>query len=124
MVSRPTSITVIGWYLIGFSLLGAFGYATVILRAAPHTQEVLATNPIPPPILHAMVLGGSTLNIVCGYFMLKGQNWARYVYVSWSVLHLAIVFFTSSAKMSMIPGAVILAAITIFLFLPAANTFF
>ena len=38
MVSRPTSITVIGWYLIGFSLLGAFGYASAVFRPTPRTQ--------------------------------------------------------------------------------------
>src|SRR3954468_24204305 len=92
MVSRPTSITVIAWYLIGLSFLGALGYAAAIFTAKPIAHEVSDANLIPPPIQHAMGIGGFVLDVVCGYFMLRGRNWTRYVYVTWSALHLATLF--------------------------------
>jgi hypothetical protein len=124
MVSRPTSVTVIAWYLIGLSSLGALGYVTAIFAAKPITHEVSDAGLISPPIRHAIGMGGFVLDVVCGYFMLRGRNWSRYVYVGWSALHLAILFPGSSTKFAMIPGVAILAVTAVYLFRPAANTFF
>ena len=56
--------------------------------------------------------------------MLKGYNWARYLYVIWSLIGFVIQIATSPVKVMLIPGFLIFLLVTFFLFRPNANAFF
>ena len=124
MTNRPTSITVIGWLLIVLGALGALGMIMALGISTPEMQELMAKNPIPIPIQYAMSFAGLAISIVSGYFMLKGQNWARLLYVIWSAVGFLIGLATSPMKIAMIPGIVVFLLIVFFLFRPKANAFF
>ena len=124
MVSRPTSITVIAWFLIGMGFLGVFGIAAGFIIPKPHLHEALPENPIPAPLLRGIEIAGAAIELICGYFMLRGRNWTRYAYVVWSAPRLVLFLVTAPMKLFLIPSATIFAVITVLLFLPAANAFF
>jgi hypothetical protein len=122
MTNRPTSITVIAWILIG---MGALGLLQVpLLTNDPRHQEYLAKIPVPIPIQYAITIGGAIADVVCGYFMLRGRNWSRYVFVVSSVIVFAFALATSPIKIVMIPGMIGLLVIMYFLFRPPASAFF
>ena len=58
-------------------------------------QEIMAKNPLPIP--YQLVLGGIGLlvSLVSGIFLLRGSNWARWLYVVWSGVAFLISLFTS-----------------------------
>jgi hypothetical protein len=56
--------------------------------------------------------------------MLKGQNWARFLYVGWGIAGFLIGITTSPVKAALIPGVVFFLLIVFFLFRPKANEFF
>lgn len=122
IMKRPTSITVVAWFIIvtsGISLL-----ATPLSLNNPMAQELMAKNPLPISLQIAMAYLGLTISIVSGIGMLKAQNWARLLYVIWGGFGFVVGVFTSPVKLMMIPGLVILAIIAFFLFQPSANKYF
>jgi hypothetical protein len=84
----------------------------------------VAESPPPIYIQRSLLFGGTATHLICGMFMLRGRNWARILFVSWSVLSLPAAAVATSYKLFMIPGAIILAIEAFFLFRPAANAFF
>lgn len=122
MIQRPKSITVVSWILIilgGLSLISS----TISLNN-PIAREMMAKSPIPVNVQFVMMFAGILIMIISGAAMLKGQNWARLLYVGWSVLGFAIGIATSPMKAAMIPGLVIFLIIVFFLFRPKANAYF
>lgn len=122
MNKRPTSITVISWILIvmgGISLI-----ATTAMINNPTVHDMMAKNPMPIPVQYAMSYIGLLVMIVSGVAMLKGMNWARYLYVIWSLVGFVIGIATSPMKAAMIPGFVVFLVIAFFLFRPKATAFF
>ena len=80
MVSRPTSVTVISWLLLIFGILGVIGSVSTIATVVvgnPEMEKALASSPIPLPIQYGMMFAGMVMQLVCGYFMLRGRNWSR-----------------------------------------------
>jgi hypothetical protein len=122
MKERPKSITVVCWILIamgGISLISS----TLSLNN-PVVQEVMAKSQIPVSIQYVMMYTGLLIMLGCGIAMLKGHNWARWLYVCWSILGFIIGVATSPMKMMMIPGIIIFFIIVFFLFRPKANEYF
>ena len=122
MTKRPTSITVISWILIvtgGISLI-----TTTAMINNPAVQDMMAKNPIPIPVQYAMSYVGLLVTILSAVAMLKGANWARYLYVIWNVVGGGIGFATSPMKAAMIPSLVVFLVIAFFLFRPKATAFF
>lgn len=122
MNKRPTSVTVIAWILIVIAPLSALTITFSLQN--PTARELMARSPIPMPIQIAMSYAGLLVTFVCGIAFLKGQNWARYLYVGWSVVGFIVGFATSPMKFSMIPGFVFVLVIAFFLFRPKATRFF
>lgn len=121
-MKRPTSISVIAWILIvmsGINLLTS----TMSLNN-PMVREIMAKSLLPISLQFAMLYVGLLITIVSGIAMLKGQNWGRFLYVGWGVIGFVIGILTSPMKVAMIPGLVIFAVITFFLFRPKANEYF
>ena len=93
MMKRPTSVNVIAWILIvtsGISLISS----TVSLNN-PMAKELMAKSLMPIPLQYVMLYVGLLITIVAGIAMLKGQNWARFLYVVWSAIGFVIGIVTS-----------------------------
>jgi len=122
MNERPKSITVVCWILIimsGISLVRSiFNFNNSM------TQELMSKSPIPISIQYIIMFTGLLITLACGIAMLKGQNWARLLYVGWSIIGFIIGITTSPMKVMMIPGIIIFFIFTLFLFHPKANEYF
>ena len=51
----------------------------------PMVRDMMAKNPLPVPVQYARSYLGLLVMVVSGVAMLKGANWARYLYVIWSL---------------------------------------
>ncbi len=122
MSERPKSITVVCWILIATGVIslvtGFFSFNN------PVTQELMSKSPIPIGMQYVMMFVGLLISIVCGISMLKGMNWARSLYIGWSIIGITIGMATSPMKAMMIPGIVIFFILAFFLFRPKANEYF
>jgi hypothetical protein len=122
MKIRPTSITVISWILIvlaGISLI-----TSTLMLNNPTAKELMARSPLPPSVQYVLMYLGLLVMITSGVAMLKGQNWARLLYVIWSAVGFLIGVVTSPLKMATIPGFVVYLIVVFFLFRPKANQYF
>lgn len=119
---RPTSITVISWYLIvsaGIAIPGSLSTAAT----ADGRQAMAAASSLPLPVQLVMLFAGLLMSVVCGIAMLKGKNWSRFVYLGWSGVGVVIGLLTFP-PVAMLPGAIPLVLAACFLFLPRANQYF
>jgi hypothetical protein len=122
MKHRPTSITVISWILI---IMGGISLITsTISLNNPMAKELMSRSIMPISIQYLMIYAGLLIMIVCGIAMLKGQNWARLLYVIWSIIGFVIGIATSPMKAAMIPGIAIFLIAVFFLFRAKANVYF
>ena len=121
-MKRPKSVSIISWLLIIASIISLV--STVASYGNPIAHELMAQSPIPIPLQYVMTFVGLTLMLVCGIMMLKAKNWARNLYVAWSVFGLIIGVITSPIKAMMIPGAVFLGIVAFFLYRPKVNSYF
>ena len=122
MNKRPTFISVISWILIvigGISLI-----MTTAMINNPTVLDMMAKSPMPIPLQYTISYFGLMVMIISGVAMLKGKNWARYLYVIWSLVRFVIGIATSPMKAVMIPGFVVFLVVAFFLFHPKATAFF
>ena len=122
----PTSVTVVAWILIviaGVSMI-ALPINSLDPAGAKKAQDLMSRSPIPIPVQVAMAYAGMLVWLICGVAMLRGQNWARLLFVFWTALASAIGIATSPTPMLAIPGIVFFIACTALLFRPPANAFF
>lgn len=122
MKKPPTSISVISWIFIVFGGINLI--STTTMTNNPLAQEMMSRIPIPIAVQFAQVYIGIAISIISGILMLKGYNWARYLYVIWSLIGFVIQIATSPVKVMLIPGFLIFLLVTFFLFRPNANAFF
>ncbi len=119
---RPTSVTVIGWILL---VLGAIGFLGLLCSLGnPMARQAMAASPVPFPVQIALSAVGLGVSIVSGFFLLKGANWARFLYIVWSVAGFAFSLATSPAKLMLVPGIAIFLVIAAFLLAPKASAYF
>jgi hypothetical protein len=122
MRTRPIFITVIGWLLL------ASGFLTLPAAFAPtddpQVQEILARRPVPVAVQQGMLLAGAVANLVSGYFLLRGQNWARHLYVAWTIVQLGYAWLAAPFRLAIVPGAIFFLIVAGLLFAPRANAFF
>jgi len=122
MNQRPKSITVVCWILIitgGISLI-----SSTFSLTNPVAQELMAKSSIPISIQYVIMYAGLIITLVCAIAMLKRQNWARLLYVVWSIIGFIIGIATSPMKVIMIPSIIIFLIVAFFLFRPKANEYF
>jgi hypothetical protein len=122
MKKRPTSISIIAWYFIVSSPLGLL--FSVKGFNDPTVKHMMGQNPIPIPVQYFLTCIGLVITFVCGIAMLKGRDWSRVLYVSWSGIIFIMYLVISPFKIMMIPGILFLLVIAFFLFRPKANEFF
>jgi hypothetical protein len=119
---RPISIIVIAWLLL-FSAASSLLASIFTLNKAA-VQEMMAKTPIPAPVQYLMLFAGVIISIVSAIFMLRGANWARLLYICWGAFSCVIAFFTSPAKLTLIPGVVLYVIFVFFLLRPKASAYF
>lgn len=108
-MKRPIAVIIIGLVFI----------ATGALGLAYHLSELKA---LPLPKDAALVLVLRILAIVGGVFMLRGQNWARWLTVLWLAAHVVLSIWHSMPQT--VVHAVMLAIVVFFLFRAEANAYF
>ncbi len=120
MSKRPGSVTIISWIFIAFC-------GIVLLRSLLPAADAAAGQRIAEfrsghPILYALTYIGPGLAVVCGVFMLRGCNWARWLLVVWMGFHVIIGFLHS--PWSTLAHCLLFAAAIYFLFRRAAAAYF
>jgi hypothetical protein len=83
MNKRPLVVTVLSCLLVA---AGAIGLVY-------HLSEFKSLHPFPYEILLVCLV--RLLAIVSGVFMLRGDNWARWLAVAWIAFHVVVSFFHS-----------------------------
>lgn len=107
MDKRPLILTIFGWFLI---LAGAVGLvAHFPMHRAWHPDD-------------AWPLGLELILLAAGVFILRGQNWARWLAIGWIAFHVGLSFYNSLREVAV--HAVILLIFAWILFHPAANAWF
>jgi hypothetical protein len=120
---RPTSVSVIGWGLV---ILGAFyAFVTFTTFSDPRVRQMMEhLSTLSVSVQLTMAYVGMGVTIVCGFAMLKGRNWARILYLSWTLVGLAVGFMTTKDPIAFLPGLVVFLIVALFLFRPSANAYF
>lgn len=122
MKKRPTSISVIAWFLIVSGGISAIT-CTMALNN-PMVKEIMSRSLLPLSVQYVMMFTGLVITVICGISILKGQNWSRYLYAIWSIIGYVIGLTTSPMKAALIPGVILFLVITFVLFRPKANVYF
>jgi len=110
MNRRPLDVTIIGCMYI---VAGATGFAY-------HVTEFQAPHPLQYDLLWVEVL--RLIAIVCGVYMLRGSNWARWLGLVWIAYHVVLSAFHSWSEL--VIHSLLCAAFTYFLFRARATLFF
>jgi len=90
----------------------------------PLANEILSKTPIPLYIQYAIAYAGLVVMIVSGIAMIKGCNWARYLYTIWVGAALLMGLAVSPMKAILVPQIVVFAIVVLVLFRPAATAYF
>ena len=108
MKHRPLSVTIIGWLFIAAGTLGLVYHLTELRR--PFEYDVL------------WVCFLRLLAILCGVFVLRGTNWARWLLVIWIAYHVVLSAFHSWSEV--VIHTLLLVVVAYFLFRPSASSYF
>ncbi|HKU98430.1 MAG TPA: hypothetical protein VJR58_24270 [Vineibacter sp.] len=125
---RPTSVTAVGWLIIGLTGLAAAGL--VVSAVSPHLRQEIVNSPMvrasPLPLVAqiGLMVVDQVVRLACGVGVLKRGNWARYLYPAWSIAMLLIALASGTFMVMMLPGLVIVALLTVFLFRAPASAWF
>ena len=125
MDTRPTSVSVIAWLLIVFGVLGLLGSLALMANSSnPLLLNLFGAAHL--SLLETIVVGwiATLARLACGVGLLYRQNGARYLLVAYGIAAVAYGGYTSGNALTVIPGAVIFAAVVTFLFLPKSNAWF
>jgi hypothetical protein len=109
MNQRPLAVTIIGCVYI---LTGAIGFAY-------HLTEFTAPHPFQYTVWVELL---RVTAVVCGAYMLRGSNWARWLAIAWMVYHVVLSGFHSSFEL--VVHSLLCAAFAYFLFRPRATEYF
>lgn len=110
MNKRPLAVTVIGCVYI---VMGAIGFAY-------HFTEFEAQHPFQNDFVWVELV--RLIAIVCGVYMLRGSNWARWLALVWIAYHVVLSGFHSWFEL--VVHALLCAAFAHFLFRPQATQYF
>ena len=107
---RPLSVTILACIYIGVGSIGfAYHLHPILARHAFHHDDLLVELT-------------EVAAILSGAFILRGDNWARWLALAWIAFHVVISFFDSLQKVAV--HALLSVAIAYFLFRPQARAYF
>ena len=110
MKNRPISVTVVAWLFIA---AGAIGFLY-------HISEFKTSPPLRYDLVWVCLV--RVLAILCGWQLLSGRDWARWLALAWLAFHVAL--STRHSASQTITHALLLAAVAYFLFRPGATAYF
>jgi len=110
MNKRPRSISVISWLFVAAGAIGLAYHATEFKVDRPFQYDVV------------WVCLVRLLAILCGVFMLRGSNWARWLLLVWIAYHVILSAFHSLSELAM--HTLLLGVVAYFLFRPRASAYF
>jgi len=110
MNQRPLSVTVFGFLYIAAGALGL----------AFHLTEFKPQHPFPYELVWISVV--RLIAIVCGVYMLRGSNWARWLALVWITYHVILSGFHS--RFELVMHSLLCAAFAYFVFRPRATQYF
>jgi hypothetical protein len=111
MTARPISVTVIAFLFIVVGTLGFIEHIHTLAHAAA-----------PPQREGILIEVTELLAILAGAFMLRRQNWARWLALAWMAFHVVIGALNSFSQAAI--HTLLLALIAWCLFNPEANRYF
>jgi hypothetical protein len=120
---RPKSVTVISWITLVF---GGIALLVSLLPKDPEVQRDLAQYSTQHPFLYAWLRAGPVMAVICGAFMLRGANWARWLLGLWFGYNVISNVVSSPLRLlapRLLVGCLFGAAVYL-LFRPAATAFF
>lgn len=107
---RPLSVTILAWVYIGMGTVG-FVY---------HLTELQATNAFQYDGMWVELI--RIVAIICGAFMLRSHNWARWLALAWISFHVVLSAFHSFHEFAI--HCLFCAVIAWYLFRPEAGRYF
>jgi len=107
---RPLSVTIIGWLFIGAGTVGV----------AYHGSELDLNHPFQKDLIWVLFI--RLLAIVSGVFLLRGNNWARWLLVVWIGYHVILSGFHS--LLQLIVHGLLLAVVAYFLLRKQTSEYF
>jgi hypothetical protein len=107
---RPLAVIIIAWVFVAAGVIGLAYHATEFKIARPFENDAV------------WVCFVRLLAIVGGVFMLRGQNWARWLAIAWMAWHVGLSAFHELSELIM--HSVLLVVIAFFLFRPQASAYF
>ncbi|SRR6266446_8774760 len=110
MKKRPLSITIISWLFVAAGVIGLAYHATEFKADEPFQFDVV------------WVCFVRLLAILCGVFMLRGSNWARWLLLAWIAYHVFLSAFHSLSELVM--HSLLFAVVAYFLFRPRTSSYF
>ena len=110
IVARPISVTVISCVLV---VTGAIGFAY-------HLIDFKSQHPFQYDIVWVGLVRLTA--IVCGVFMLRGCNWARWLTLVWIAYHVVLSVFHPLYQLGV--HGLLFAVFAYFLFRPQATEYF
>lgn len=110
MNRRPFAVTVIGCVYI---VTGAIGFAY-------HAAEFKGQHPLARNFVWVELV--RIVAIVCGVYMLRGSNWARWIALAWMAYHVVLSAFHSWSELLM--HALLGGVLAVFLFRPRVTQYF
>lgn len=110
MNKRPLAVTMVSWLFIA---AGAIGLAY-------HLTEINPQQPLQAESFWILLL--RLLAIVCGVFMLRAANWARWLALAWMAFHV-LLSFSHSLHQVLVHG-LLFVLIAYILFRPEARAYF
>lgn len=110
MTERPWSVTASGFL---FVIVG-------IGEFAAHVRDLRLKQPVSHDLLWPLGLG--VVAIICGVFLLRRRNWARWLAMGWLAFHVVVGGLNS--RQQLIMHSVLLAVFACALFGSEANAYF
>ena len=110
MKKRPRSITIISWLFLAAGIIGLAYHATEFKVRRPFENDAV------------WVCFVRFLAILCGVFMLRGSNWARWLLAGWMGYH--ILLSALHSPLQLVVHGLLFAVIFYFLFRPTASAYF
>ena len=105
-MKRPLSVTILAWIYIA---VGVVSFVYGFPLHAVHWDDILAES---------VRLSG----LIAGIWMLRGENWARWLAIAWIAFHIGLSAFHELRELA--AHATFAAVIAIILFRPNAKSYF
>lgn len=121
LIKRPAGVTVIAWILVIFGIVGIVADLATMGSASKEAMELGV-----PTYLYFVSFCVSIIYLICGFCLLKGVAWARWLYIVASIALIVIDFVAVGRLMltGIIVNIVILVIFSAILFSGQSNAFF